>query len=74
MMFVRITVCLLNSHQSTFGRPVTPAAFRTRVGLTASISAATASLFSNLASPKTTSSPAALMSSMSMPPIQPFLP
>ena len=39
MMFVLITVCLLNSHQSTFGLPVTPAAFRTRVGLTASISA-----------------------------------
>ena len=73
-MFVRITVCLLNSHRSTFGRPVTPAGVQGgSVGLTASISAATASLFSKRASPRTTSSPAALMSSINIA-IQPFLP
>ena len=33
-MFVRMTVCLLNLHQSTLGLPVTPAAFRTPLGFT----------------------------------------
>ena len=44
--FTRITSSLWSSHQSTLGRPVNPAQFKTWVGLKASISAATCSTFS----------------------------